>query len=394
MNQTPDFLIVGAGIYGATAALELHRRGHRVQLIDPGPLPHPLAASTDISKVVRMEYGIDDDYMAIVDEAISGWLRWNEELGEVLYHQTGVTMLTRSAMAEGGFEFESYRRLRGRGHHPERLDADAISQRFPAWKTGAWVDGFYNPRAGFVESGRVVAALIERAHEAGVTVVAGQTADKLVRDDSRVTAVKTREGETLVAGHVIVCAGAWTPYLLPELRPVMKSSGHPVFHLKTDRTELFTPPAFAVFTADIANTGWYGFPLHPREDVLKIANHGVGREVHPELDERMVTADDETALRRFLSGTFPALVEAPIVYTRRCLYCDTLDEHLWIDRHPEIDGLTVAAGGSGHAFKMAPVLGDLIADAALGQSNLWLPKFRWRALETGTAGEEAARFHG
>ncbi len=63
-------------------------------------------------------------------------------------------------------------------------------------------------------------------------------------------------------------------------------------------------------------------------------------------------------------------------------------------RHPELTGLTVAAGGSGHAFKMAPVLGGLIADAALGRPNPRLAKFRWRQLSPETAGQEAARYHG
>ena len=53
-------IIVGAGIFGVTAAMELRKRGHRVQLLDPGPLPHPLAASTDIGQAVRMEYGADE----------------------------------------------------------------------------------------------------------------------------------------------------------------------------------------------------------------------------------------------------------------------------------------------------------------------------------------------
>ena len=174
----------------------------------------------------------------------------------------------------------------------------------------------------------------------------------------------------------------------------MRATGHPVFHLEIDRPELFTPPAFATFTADVANSGWYGFPVHPRRGVLKVANHGVGQPLHPERDERRVTAEDEAQLRRFLEETFPALVDAPIVYTRCCLYNDTLDEHLWIDRHPRLEGLTVAAGGSGHAFKMAPVLGELIAAAAEGQSHRWLPKFRWRQLGGETAGQEAARHHG
>ncbi|MEM7353204.1 MAG: FAD-dependent oxidoreductase [Acidobacteriota bacterium] len=408
MNRDPDFLIIGGGIYGATAALELRRRGRRVAMLDPGPLPHPLASSTDISKVVRMEYGTDDDYMALVDEAIDGWHRWNESFSEPLYHETGVTMLSRQPMAEGGFEYESYVRLQRRGHRPQRLTDGELERRFPPWAKGRYVDGFFNPRGGFAESGRVVAALIDQARAAGVDIIEGQTAAELITEGGATeetataeggtavgsTAVVTREGETFRAGGVIVCAGAWTPYLLPELRSVMRATGHPIFHLKPARPELFDPPDFVVFTADVANTGWYGFPLHPREGVLKVANHGVGQPLHPERDERTVAEHDIAELRRFLADSLPGLADAEIVYTRRCLYSDTLDEHLWIDRHPQRPGLTVAAGGSGHAFKMAPLLGGLIADAAEGQSNRWLPKFRWRTLDAETAGQEAARYHG
>ena len=394
MARSYDFLIVGAGVYGTTAALELRRRGRRVAILDPGPVPHPLAASTDVSKVVRMEYGTDDGYMDLVDEAVTGWLGWNERFGDTLYHQTGVTMLARREMAPGGFEHESYVRLLARGHRPQRLGPDEIARRFPAWRSDVYVDGFFHARGGFAESGRVVETLARAARKQGVAVHEGQTAARLETDRGAVTAVLTREGERFSAAAVIVCAGAWTPYLLPELAPVMRSTGHPVFHLRPSRPELFSAPDFVVFTADVANSGWYGFPLHPRQPIVKIANHGVGVPVHPEHGERVVTSEDEAALRRFLADSLPALAEDPIVYTRRCLYNDTLDEHLWIGHHPEISGLTVAAGGSGHAFKMAPILGGLIADAAEGVANPRLERFRWRSLAAGTAGEEAARYHG
>src|SRR5947208_1022981 len=65
-------LVVGAGVFGVTAAIELRKRGHEVQLIDPGPLPHPLAAWTDISKVVRLEYGGDEAYTALAEQAGGG----------------------------------------------------------------------------------------------------------------------------------------------------------------------------------------------------------------------------------------------------------------------------------------------------------------------------------
>lgn len=389
-----DILIVGSGIFGVTAALALQQRGYKTAVLDPGPLPHPLAASTDISKVVRMEYGRDAHYMALVEAALDGWQRWNAEFAEPLYHETGVTMVTQEPMAPGGFEYESYQLLRQRGHKPERLTATDITRRFPAWKPGAYIDGFYHPRGGFAESGRVVTALIKKATQQGVNVLAGQMVCDIIRAGDRVTAVRTETGETLAAAHVVIAAGTWTPLLIPELAPMMKSTGHPVFHLKPANPALFTPPNFAVFTADVARTGWYGFPLHPHEGVVKIANHGVGQPLHPHDDERHVTPQDEHNLRAFLATAFPALADAPIVYTRRCLYCDTLDEHLWLSRHPQVAGLTVAAGGSGHGFKFAPILGELIADAVEGKDNPWLPRFGWRQMAPETSGEEAARYHG
>lgn len=391
---THDALVIGAGIFGITTALELQARGHKTAVLDPGPLPHPLAASTDISKVVRMEYGTDETYMAMVEAALPGWHAWNEELGDTLYHETGVTMIARQPMAPGGYEHDSYHLLLQRGHQPERLDSDEISRRFPAWKPGAFVDGFYHAAGGYAESGLVVAGLIELARQRGIDLYPGEAMAELVLQNGRATAVTTRNGHTYAADHIVIAAGAWTPVLLPELATVMRPSGHPVFHLETAVPELFTPPQFTVFTADIANTGWYGFPLHPRANVVKIANHGVGLQLHPDNDERLVTAQDKAHFRLMLADTFPALSNADIVYTRRCLYCDTLDEHLWIDSHPEIAGLTVAAGGSGHGFKFGPVLGGLIADAVEGKPNDWLPKFRWRSLANGTSGQEPARYHG
>ena len=392
--MTYDTIVVGAGIFGITAAHELRARGYRVAVLDPGPLPHPLAASTDISKVIRMEYGPDEQYMAMVEQSLPGWQRWNEEFGDTIYHETGVAMLTRAPMAPGGFEYESYQLLLKRGHRPQRLDAGAIAQRFPAWKPGAYVDGFFHARAGYAESGRVVTALIDRARSEGVDVRSGQEVVELLTAGGRVSGVRSRAGQVFHAGHIVVAAGTWTPLLLPELAPMMRSVGQPVFHLKPADPVPFSPAHFPVFTADVANTGWYGFPLHPREGVVKLANHGVGQLLHPGKDERIVTGADARNLRAFLTGALPALAGAPIVHTRRCLYCDTLDEHLWIDRHPRRQGLTVAAGGSGHGFKFAPILGQLIADAVEGRPNAWLPRFRWRHLTPNTAGQEAARHHG
>ena len=393
MATSSDFLVVGAGIFGVTTALSLRSRGYGVTLIDPGPLPYALAASTDVSKVVRMEYGSNRQYMQMVIRAIEGFHGWNELFGETLYHETGVLAATKEHMDNSEFVNDSYRMLLEEGQSPERLSGEEITRRFPAWTTGVYVDGFYNPRGGYAESGRVVGKLVEHAMANGVDVRPGQAADRLLLNGGRVEGMQTREGATFSSDHTVVAAGSWTPWLLPELQSVMKATGHPIFHLDPKDPTPFTAPEFVVFFGDTARTGWYGFPML-REGIVKISRHGVGVALHPEHDERTVYEEDFAQLRIFLEDTFPALLDAEITYTRRCLYNDTLDEHFWIDHHPEIEGLSIATGGSGHGFKFGPVLGDLIADVVEGRPNEWAALFRWRDLSPDTTGEEASRYHG
>ena len=382
--------VVGAGINGVTSAIELRKRGHDVDLVDSGPLPHPLAASTDISKAVRAAYGRDEDYTELAERSIVVWRKWNEEFGVELYHEVGFLFLRRTAMQPGDFEYESTQVLERRGHGIERIDSAKLREQFPAWNAELYHDGFLDRQAGYTESGRVVATLIERAQSLGVELHEGKFA-ALEENDDRVTGIVLQDRQRVGGDVVLMAVGAWTPYALPFTKEFFRASGQPVFHLKPERPELFAPERFPIFGADISTTGYYGFPLS-RDGVVKIANHGIGREMSPDSPERAVTAEEEAELRAFLSDTFPVLADAPIVHTRLCMYCDTHDGDFWIARDPERDGLVIAAGDSGHGFKFAPVLGGIIADAVEGKENPWLEKFRWRLDVRPGEKKEAARF--
>ena len=140
MSTSSDFLVVGSGIFGVTTALSLRRRGYSVTLIDPGPIPCPLAGSTDVSKVVRMEYGNNRQYMRMAIGAIEGFHRLNEQFGETLYHETGVLAASKVPMPENEFVNSSYHMLLEEGQSPERLSGGEIAQRFPAWSTAGWLN--------------------------------------------------------------------------------------------------------------------------------------------------------------------------------------------------------------------------------------------------------------
>ena len=381
-------IIVGAGINGVTAAIELKKRGHKVILVDPGPLPHPLAASTDISKAVRAAYGADEDYAELAERSIKRWCEWNTEFGTDLYHEVGFLFLRRRPMQAGDFEYESFKLLERRGHNLERIDAAQLRKHFPAWNADLYPDGFLDRESGYAESGRVVATLIEHAKSIGIEL---REKHKFAALRERGIGIVLEDGREIAGDFVVMATGAWTPYALPFTQKFLRATGHPVFHFKPRNPELFSPERFPVFGADISQTGYYGFPIN-RDGVVKVANHGPGREMSPDSPERAVTAEEEKRMREFLSETFPALAHAPIVHTRICLYCDTNDGDFWIARDPDQPGLVIAAGDSGHGFKFAPVLGEIIADAVEERSNPLLEKFRWRPEVKRGAEKEAARF--
>src|SRR5215471_21446824 len=204
-------IIVGAGINGVTAAIELRNRGHGVLLIDPGPLPHPLAASTDISKVVRAAYGPDEDYTELAERSIKHWRNWNEEFGAKLYHQVGVMFVRRREMEPGDFEYESFKLQQKRGLKVVRMREPQLSQRFPAWNPDLYQDGVLEIEAGYAESGRVVATLIGRAKSIGVNLREGIRFLRLEKDHDRIKGIAADNGERIAGDVVVMAVGAWTP---------------------------------------------------------------------------------------------------------------------------------------------------------------------------------------
>jgi glycine/D-amino acid oxidase-like deaminating enzyme len=307
-----------------------------------------------------------------------------------LYHEVGFLFMCREEMQPGDFEYESFKMLERRGHKVERIDSAKLRENFPAWNADHYPDGFLDCEAGYAESGRVVSALIGRAKSLGVQLREGSRFAALSETDSGVDGIILADRERIAADVVVMTTGAWTPYVLPFTKEFFRATGQAVFHLGPQQPELFLPERFPVFTADISKTGYYGFPLN-RDGVVKIANHGPGREMSPDSSERTVTAAEEEDMRNFLAANFPGLAEAPIVYTRICLYCDTNDGDFWIGPDPDRRGLIIAAGDNGHGFKFAPVLGEIIADAAEEKSNPLLDKFRWRPEVKRGVEKEAAR---
>lgn len=374
--------MVGAGAIGVATARVLRGRGFEVTLVERGSAPHPDAASTDLSKLVRGDYGVDAFYTDLMERALEGFRernrRWCRAGGRALFHETGFLVLSSVPFASGGFENDSFSALLARGYPLERLDAARIAQRFPVLAPGRFVDGYVNPAAGWAESGAVVAAELDDARAEGIHIVANFSFAGLVERAGRVTGVRSHGGAAIEADVVVLAAGTWLPKLLPELADRIRSTGHPVMVFQPSHVAPLRVPSFLPWAADIGRTGWYGFPANA-DGLVKVANHGAGHARDPDAP-RSFPAGEEPRFRAFLRGAVPSLADAKVALERLCFYADSFDGDFLIARHPERPGLVVATGDSGHAFKFMPVLGELVADAVEARPNPVLERFRWRKL--------------
>lgn len=387
MRKTNKVLIIGAGVFGLSASIALQKRGHEVHVFEKGKIPAPEASSTDISKIIRADYGADEQYTDMMLEAFKGWTQWNAEWERPLYHQTGFLLLKFKKMELGSFEYESKKTLLSRGIEVEALTKELIENRFPEWAEAPVVDGYYNPQAGWAESSAVIKKLAEIAQKEGVQLHEETEVMNLMSNSYAVGGLLTKEGMVHGGDLIIVAAGAWSGHFVPDLNDKIKITGQPVYYFKPQQKYLYEGKKFPVWSADISETGWYGFPVQ-KNGLLKIAYHGEGEALNPKGDNE-IPPHIYPKLNTFLYRKLPQLEHAKIEKARLCYYCDSWDGDFYISPHPAKKNLIIACGGSGHGFKFAPILGDLIADVAEGIPNRFAEKFKWR--EKGVPKKEAAR---
>ena len=332
-------IVVGRGVFGLAASLGLARAGHDVVVVgirDPG------ASSEDISRIIRNDYP-DAFHRDWATQALAGWAEWDPDGRRRLFHRTGLANLSVAPTPAEGFVGAS------RDGIPTAivLDAIGINDRLPFLTPGWFAGGYLNPASGWADASATLRFLERRCQLAGIGIVAEKAAR--VGDGW----VGLADDGLLRADRIVVAAGAWTTELLPQAP--LEASGQPVLYLRPSRPERFADTP--VWALDLPQTGFYGFPV-TADGVVKVGHHGAG--VTRRLQVRTVGDATVGRFRAFFREAIPELAGARIERTRVCFYCDAPGGRFLIDRVPGHDRIVVAAGGSGHGFKFAPVIGDLI----------------------------------
>lgn len=366
-----DAAVIGLGVMGSAVLEALARRSRRVIGIDRFAPGHDRGSSHGTTRIIRLGYFEHPSYVPLLRAAYPLWRELEARSGQSLLTITGILEIgpPESDLVAGTLRSSRLHRL-----PHEILDAPRVMKRFPAFRLPDDFVAVFQPDGGFVRAEPTVSALQTLALRSGAEL---RTQERVLavephRDGVRVT---TQRGE-VIAGCAVVAMGPWLKSLLPQLPVPIRVTRQvlgwfePGAHVRAQ----FAAERFPVFLLRNRDGLFYGFPADT--DGVKVAkHHHVDEAVDPDDYDCIVSAADEALIRNVLKTHVPD-ADGRLRAARTCLYTMTPDGDFILDRLPGCQQIIVAAPCSGHGFKFAPVIGEILADlAATGRTDHDISRF-------------------
>jgi monomeric sarcosine oxidase len=361
MSERADFVVVGAGVFGAWIAHALRQRNHSVIVVDAYGAGNSRSSSGDESRIIRMGYGPDALYTRMAARSLHLWQQLFRTTGNDLFVNCGMLWL---AGANDTYTRQTEAVLSAQGIAHEKLAAGEIGARFPQFAIDDVEFGIFEPESGVLLARRAVVAGLEDTVRMG----AKYRLDAVVPPEDtgpRLSAIRTRSGETLEGDTFIFAGGAWLPKLFPTLlQSRLFPTRQEVFYFGAPAGQSeFRPGTMPAWLHH--GDQMYGLPDIENRGV-KIACDRHGEAVDPDVETRIASNSGLREARAYLRRRFPALQGAPVVETRVCQYENTCNGDFLLDRHPECENVWLAGGGSGHGFKHGPAVGEYLAGRIFG----------------------------
>lgn len=359
-----DCIVIGTGGVGSAALFHLAQRGVRALGIDRFPPGHDRGSSHGNTRLIRLAYMEHPDYVPLLRRAYTLWADLSERCAQQLYTETG---LLEVGPADGFMVPGVRASARAHGLTVDELSAAEAEQRFPGFRIPPSMTAVFEQQAGYLRVEACVVAHIDHAQQAGAQLCSNEVV-RAWRADGRGVVVTTDRAE-YAAERLIITAGAWAGQLLGELGIPFTIRRKSLFWYELD-DPVYDQSGCPCYFYETPEGNFYGFP--PTDGFgLKVAEHSGGQSVSDPLGlDRSVYAHDQEQVERFLVSYLPG------VSRRRqhhvvCMYTMSPDEHFVVDRHPEHPQVAFVAGLSGHGFKFASVLGEILSQLALdGQTPL------------------------
>ena len=357
--MTADVIVLGLGGMGTAAASALARRGAKVLGFEQFPFAHHRGSSHGHTRIIRTAYYEHPAYVPLVKRAFTLWQELEARTGRHLLtpcpclnigsSDSEVVRGVQAAAAEHGLEIET-------------LTASEIVARYPQFRLPADSVGVLERAAGFLLVEECVRAHLDDARAHGAELHA-ETPVVSWRAVGNTVEVTTATG-THTAAKLVITAGPWATRLLADIGVSLSIMRQVQLWFAPDpKLPLFARERFPIFLCDTPGGAFYGLPATDGRGLKCARHYGAPELDSPEAVSWDVTPADLAPVAAFLREYLPAA--GANTSAEVCQYTLTPDRHFVIDRHPALLNVAVACGFSGHGFKFAPTVGEILADLTL-----------------------------
>jgi sarcosine oxidase len=353
-----DVIVLGVGGMGSATCFELARRGRRVLGLEQFPLVHSQGSSHGHTRIIRTAYAEHPAYVPLVKRAFERWYELEQLTGRHLLTDCPCLNVGPS----GGEHVEGVRAsVREHNLAAETLTGSEISQRFPAFRFPAEYVGILEQAAGFLFVEECVRAHIDSAVSLGAEIHGEEPVLSWKPTGNGVEVISAKG--TYRAAKLVITAGAWATRLLADIGvPLVVMRQTLLWFDVRSRLAEFRRDRFPLFIGETPSGMFYGFPAIDANG-MKIARHYSAPELpNPDGVNWNIVDADIAAMRPLLDEYIPGV--GAFTKGQVCMYTVSPDHQFVIDVHPAHPQVCVACGFSGHGFKFASSVGEVLADLA------------------------------
>lgn len=366
-----DIVVIGLGAMGSAALHRLAKRGARVLGLDRFAPPHDRGSSHGATRIIRLGYFEHPSYVPLLRRAYALWRELESESGRRLLTITGIAEI---GPPDGALVSGTLAASRMHDLPHEVLDAHELMRRIPAFAVPHDYAAVLQADGGFLAAETAVETQLAAALANGAEIRTGITVRGIEPRGGYVRIVLD-DGE-IDAGTAIVAAGAWTAKLLPDFTLPLRATREVLGWFAPADAARVALGALPVFLLESAHGIHYGFPQIDARGVKIAKHHHAGETADADHYDRQVHPADEALIRAGVAAHLPA-ANGPLREAQTCLYTMTPDGDFLIDRLPGAENVIVASPCSGHGFKFAPVIGEILAGLALtGETPHDISRFR------------------
>ncbi|VEF49286.1 FAD dependent oxidoreductase [Bacillus freudenreichii] len=351
----------------------LASQGKKVLLIDAFDSPHTEGAHHGETRIIRHAYGEGENYVPMALRAQELWLALEKESNKKLFIQTGVL---NAGDPESLFIKNVIKSAKTYSLPVEVLTSEEMNDKWPGFHFSEDYVGCFEKSSGVLMVEECIRAYRELAEKSGAVLKTNTMVQSIEATESSVT-VKTKN-ETFTGEKLIVSAGKGTGPVLSTLglelplQPVRKT-----FSWFDSDEDVYREGQFPAFAVNYPNSDelYYGFPSIGGAGV-KIGRHDEGQPIQPweKLADYGAFPEDEGDVKSFADRFMSQ--KLPVKYGKTCVYTLTPDSDFIIDKHPELKNVFFACGFSGHGFKFASAVGEILSQLAVdGKTELDISDF-------------------